>query len=75
MFIYAEIKHNCKRRNWAQDAGKGGFIWAKGYSWLKKHGWHGLQSVFSIAQAVETCGHHSQETSYYISAGKFVPNS
>jgi len=47
----------------------------KGYSWLKKHGWHGLQSVFSIAQAVETCGHHSQETSYYISAGKFVPNS
>jgi len=29
MFIYAEIKHNCKRRNWAQDAGKEGFIWVK----------------------------------------------
>lgn len=36
--------------------------------WLKEHQWPGLQSVFSIERIVETRGHLSQETSYYISS-------
>ena len=37
-------------------------------SWLKEHKWPGLQSVFSIERIVETRGHLSRETSYYISS-------
>lgn len=37
-------------------------------SWLKEHEWPGLRSVFSIERIVETRGHHSRETSYYISS-------
>ena len=40
----------------------------KDISWLKEHKWPGLQSVFSIERIVETRGHLSQETSYYISS-------
>ena len=40
----------------------------KDISWLKEHSWPGLQSVFSIERIVETRGHCSQETSYYISS-------
>ena len=37
-------------------------------SWLKEHKWPGLQSVFSIERIVDARGHHSRETSYYISS-------
>ena len=40
----------------------------KDISWLKEHKWPGLQSVFSIERIMETRGHLSQETSYYISS-------
>lgn len=40
----------------------------KDISWLKEHKWPGLQSVFSIERIVETRGHRSRETSYYISS-------
>ncbi len=40
----------------------------KDISWLKEHKWPGLQSVFSIERMVETRGHLSRETSYYISS-------
>ena len=40
----------------------------KDISWLKEHKWPGLQSVFSIERIVEAHGHHSRETSYYISS-------
>ena len=40
---------------------------SKDISWLKEHKWPGLQSVFSIERIVETRGHSSRETSYYIS--------
>ena len=40
----------------------------KDISWLKEHNWPGLQSVFSIERIVETRGHCSRETSYYISS-------
>lgn len=41
---------------------------SKDISWLKEHKWPGLQSVFSIERIVEARGHHSRETSYYISS-------
>lgn len=40
----------------------------KDISWLNEHKWPGLQSVFSIERIVETHGHSSRETSYYISS-------
>ena len=39
----------------------------KDISWLKEHKWPGLRSVFSIERTVETRGHSSRETSFYIS--------
>ena len=40
----------------------------KDISWPKEHNWPGLQYVFSIERIVETRGHCSLETSYYISS-------
>ena len=40
----------------------------KDIAWLKEHKWPGLQSVFAIERIVETRGHLTQETSYYISS-------
>ena len=40
----------------------------KDMSWLKEHEWPGLQAAFSIERIVEIRGHHSRETSYYISS-------
>ena len=40
----------------------------KDISWLNEHKWPGLKSVFSIERIVEVRGHHSRETSYYISS-------
>lgn len=40
----------------------------KDISWIKEHKWPGLQSVFSIERIVDVRGHHSEETSYYISS-------
>ena len=40
----------------------------KDISWLKELKWPGLRSVFSIERIVEARGHHSRETSYYISS-------
>lgn len=45
----------------------------KDISWLKEHKWPGLQSVFSIERIVEVRGHHSRETSYYISSCDHSP--
>lgn len=41
---------------------------SKDISWLKEYEWPGLQTVFSIERIVETRGHQSRETSYYISS-------
>ena len=37
-------------------------------SWLSEQKWPGLQSVLVIERIVEDHGHHSEETSYYISS-------
>ena len=37
-------------------------------SWLEVPKWPGLRSVFAIERIVEDYGHHSEETSYYISS-------
>lgn len=41
--------------------------------WLKDQKWPGLQSVFAIERIVEDHGHHSEETSYYISSRDASP--
>ena len=37
-------------------------------SWLEVHKWPRLRSVFAIERITEDHGHHSEETSYYISS-------
>ena len=44
-------------------------------SWLEGHKWPGLRSVFAIKRIVEDHGHHSEETSYYISSRDACPRS
>lgn len=41
---------------------------ATNISWLEEHKWPGLRSVFAIERIVDVRGHHTQETSYYISS-------
>ena len=42
-------------------------------SWLAVQNWPGLQSVFAIERIVDDHGHHSEETSYYISSRDASP--
>ena len=42
-------------------------------SWLTAQKWPGLQSVFAIERIVDDHGHHSEETSYYISSRDASP--
>lgn len=42
-------------------------------SWLEDHKWPGLRSVFALKRTIEDHGHHSEETSYYISSRDACP--